>query len=114
MSTSNHLLGKGDGFLVIPGKEPLRLQAAFIDASKHIEHLPNLPAREQVFFPLPDIRNQALTELQTRAVVELYTEMRSIPKTVETAWATSKNGRKDSKYGQAHALVKQLVELEAF
>ena len=110
---SNHLLGKGDGFLVVPGKEPFRLQAAFIDASKHTEYLPNLPTREQVKFPLPDIRNQALTELQTRAVVELYSETRSIPKTVEKAWGTTKNGRKDSKYSQAHALVKRIVESEA-
>ncbi|NEO15348.1 MULTISPECIES: FtsK/SpoIIIE domain-containing protein [unclassified Moorena] len=110
---SNHLLGKGDGFLVVPGKEPLRLQAAFIDVSKHTEHLPNLPAREQVLFPLPDIRNQPLTELQTRAVKELYAETRSIPKTVEIAWKVSKGGRKGSKYTEAHVLVTELIKAEA-
>ncbi|AOX00053.1 hypothetical protein BJP34_11820 [Moorena producens PAL-8-15-08-1] len=64
-------------------------------------------------FPLPDVRNQALTELQTRAVVELYVETRSIPKTVEIAWDTTKTGRKDSIYKQAHALVTQLASLKA-
>ncbi|NEO94695.1 MAG: hypothetical protein F6K56_32705 [Moorea sp. SIO3G5] len=102
---TDHLLGKGDGFLVVPGKEPIRVQAAYIDASKHTQNFPNLPAREQVLFPLPDVRKEALTEIQIRAVKEPYAEIRSIPKTVEKGWKVKKGG------GKAQNIVKRMLWL---
>ncbi|NEN94466.1 MAG: DNA translocase FtsK [Moorea sp. SIO3I7] len=110
---SNHLLGKGDGFLVVPGKEPLRIQAPFINPTKSTQYLPHLPARDQVVVPLPKPKDHELTEVETKAVLETYKETKSVPKTVTAMWGLNKTGTVGSPYQQARALVTKLIEDKA-